>query len=234
MPAYPRAPRPFWPPRTRNAAKRCCGDVYERRRGSRGRSTPRRARGRAARSVESDIPTTVDGSPSTRSMNAPPRLSIVKAPATCSGSPDGDVRVDLGIRHVAAKVTDASATACASRGSRAGREADDRVPGVQHAGAPAHRLPPRGRVLGGVRLAEHLAVELEHRVAADHDAVEVGDRRRRARAATSAALRRASSSTCSSRREGAPLGCLDRRDDGLLVDVGSDGQRAGCRTAAAA
>ena len=37
--------------------------------------------------VETDIPTTVDGSPSMRSMNAPPRLSIVKAPATCRGSP---------------------------------------------------------------------------------------------------------------------------------------------------
>ena len=39
------------------------------------------------RSVDRDIPTTVEGSPSTRSMKAPPRLSTVNAPATCRGSP---------------------------------------------------------------------------------------------------------------------------------------------------
>src|SRR5688572_14181391 len=38
------------------------------------------------RRLDTDIPTTVDGSPSTRSMNAPPRLSIVNAPATWRGS----------------------------------------------------------------------------------------------------------------------------------------------------
>ena len=39
------------------------------------------------RRVDSDIPTTVEGSPSTRVMNGAPRLSTVNAPATSSGSP---------------------------------------------------------------------------------------------------------------------------------------------------
>ena len=57
----------------------------QRRFQSDGQSTPS-SRTRS-RSVESDRPTTVDGSPSTRRMNGPPRLSIVNAPATSSGSP---------------------------------------------------------------------------------------------------------------------------------------------------
>ena len=39
------------------------------------------------RRVETDSPTTACGSPSTFSMKAPPRESMVKEPATCSGSP---------------------------------------------------------------------------------------------------------------------------------------------------
>ena len=46
---------------------------------------------------------------------------------------------------------------------------------MEHPGAAAHRMPPRRRDLGRMRLSEDLAVELEHRVAADHDPVEVGD-----------------------------------------------------------
>ena len=42
------------------------------------------------------------------------------------------------------------------------------------AGPAAHRAPAPGRDLGGVGLAEDLAADLEHRVAADHDPVESG------------------------------------------------------------
>ena len=39
------------------------------------------------RRVETESPTTACGSPTTCSMNAPPSESMVKDPATCSGSP---------------------------------------------------------------------------------------------------------------------------------------------------
>ena len=126
-----------------------------------------------------------------------------------------------------------AATACASRGVDAGREPDDGVPGVQDAGAAAHRAPARGRVLGGVRLAEDLAVELEHRVAADDDPVEVRDVVGEPRGDIRGLAAREQQHVLVG-RERAALGRLDRRDDGVLVDVGRDGERAGCRTAAAA
>src|SRR6478735_7146452 len=72
------------------------------------------------RSVETDMPTTVDGSPSTREMNAPPRLSTVKAPATCSGSPEATYTSISASVTSPANVTDASATACTPRGAAPG------------------------------------------------------------------------------------------------------------------
>src|SRR5688572_18655536 len=79
---------------------------------SRGQGTPSSETRR--RRVDSDIPTTVDGSPSTRVMNGPPRLSTVNAPATCSGSPVATYAAISSSVTSAANVTDASATACAS------------------------------------------------------------------------------------------------------------------------
>ena len=91
-------------------------------------------------------------------------------------------------------------------------QVDQPVPGVQHAGASPHP-PPALHGLGGVhRLAVHLAVELEHRVAAQHeDAVVllvgvrptlvVVDLEGRT---TSSALARASSRATSAASSGAP------------------------------
>jgi hypothetical protein len=45
---------------------------------------------------------------------------------------------------------------------------DDAVAGVQHADATTHPPPPLDRVVGVARLAVGLALELEDRVAADH------------------------------------------------------------------
>src|SRR5690606_6380281 len=113
-------------------------------------------------------------------------------------------------------------------GRRAALHAVHAVARVQHPGAAAHRAPAPGGRLGGVRLAEDLAVELEHRVAADDDPVEVRVGLDQAR--------------CDIRRlapgqqqhvlgggERAALGGFDRRDDGVLVDLRRQGLRLDAR-----
>ena len=80
------------------------------------------------------MPTTVEGSPSTRSMNAPPRLSTVNAPATSRGSPVSTYAAISASSTSAAKVTEASATA---------RWRDMRGhTGVLHSGHSVFRLAP--------------------------------------------------------------------------------------------
>jgi len=88
---------------------------------------------------------------------------------------------------------------------------------MEDAGGAAHLVPTAGRLLGRVRLAVDPAADLEHRVAADHDAVElsdrrelVGDRRR---------LRPGEQQHQFGRRKvGAPLGC-GGCGHSILVDV---------------
>ena len=64
----------------------------------------------------------------------------------------------------------ASAASAASSAALAlAAHPDHPVSRVQHAGLAAHRMPPGGGHLGHVRLAEDLAVDFEHRVAADDD-----------------------------------------------------------------
>ena len=142
----------------------------------------------------------------------------MNAPATCSGSPEATYAA------ISASVTsDGEGDGCLGHRMglvrvRAGPQAVHRVPGVQHAGVPAHRPPARGGRLGRVGLAEHLAVQLEHRVAPDHDAVEgrvlFGDAGRDIRRLPAREQQHVLGG-----REGAPFGCLDRRDDGLFVHV---------------
>ena len=233
MPAYPGASAPF-ESTAQERPRNVCGSlravpwVCVRFRAvacdSTDPATRRRARRRACARVESDMPTTVDGSPSTRSMNAPPRLSIVNAPATCSGSPEATYAAISASVTSDAKVTDACATACASTRLRSRTDPDDAVPGVQHARPAAHRPPARGRDLGGVRLAEDLAVDLEHRVAADHDPVETGLIRGDAgRDIRSLAAREQQDVLV--RREAPTFGRLDVGDDRVLVHLGSHGER---------
>ena len=112
-------------------------------------------------------PTTLWWSPSIPVTNAPPRPSTVNAPATCSGSPVATYAA-ISSSVTSAKWTVVDAVAAATL---AGRGVAQAVTGVEHAGAAAHRLPAPGRLVGVVRLAERLAVELEHRVAAEHDRV---------------------------------------------------------------
>ena len=50
-----------------------------------------------------------------------------------------------------------------------GADVDQAVPGVQHAGASAHAPPALDAPPRSARLAECLAVELEQRVAAEHE-----------------------------------------------------------------
>ena len=64
----------------------------------------------------------------------------------------------------------------AARTDHLGGRGHQAVPGVQHPGAAAHRPPAADRLLRGGRLAEDLAVEGQHRVAADHVARAVGGR----------------------------------------------------------
>ena len=96
--------------------------------------------------------------------NAPPRPSTVNAPATCSGSPVATYAA------ISSSVTSAKCTVVEAVAGRdpAGRGVAQAVAGVQHAGAAAHRLPAADGLVGVARLAERLAVELEHRVAAEH------------------------------------------------------------------
>ena len=104
--------------------------------------------------------------------NAPPRPSMVKAPATCSGSPRRRRRPPSRRRTRRRSARPCRRTAPA--GARS--QVDQAVPGVQHPAAAAHRAPPRPGVVGVVGLAEDAAVELEHRVAAEHQQVGAGRR----------------------------------------------------------
>lgn len=94
--------------------------------------------------------------------------------------------------------------------------------GVEDAGAPAHRLPPGTGRLGRIGLAEDLPVELEHRVATDHDALEtlcresvgdVGGFPPREKKDVFVGWERAT------------LGGFGRRDDRFLIDLRSPGGR---------
>ena len=175
------------------------------------------------RTVDSDIPTTVEGSPSTDSMNGPPRLSIVKAPATCSGSPDATYASISSSLIVGGEPHGCLGDVVRLARRRARRDAEDAVARVQHPGPPAHVPPPGGRRLGRVRLAVDRPVELEHRVAADDDAVETrvigadpgGNVRGLAAGEHEHVL---------GGREGATRLGLDAGDDRVLVDVRGEGQ----------
>ena len=124
---------------------------------ARARSTRRPSSRTSSRSVDSERPTTVLGSPSTRVMNGPPRLSMVKAPATSSGSPAGHVGVDLVVGDVGegdggdGAASDATGSrrrgggrsaSARSAGARCGRAAPATVRGPPPARAACRRSPP--------------------------------------------------------------------------------------------
>ena len=69
---------------------------------------------------------------------------MVNAPATCSGSPRRDVRRDL----VVGDVREVHGGRGGGRGDVPGRGVAQAVPGQQHAGATAHRLPALGGLVG--------------------------------------------------------------------------------------
>ena len=76
-----------------------------------GRSTARRAPRACSRSSGRLMPTTLCGSPSTPSTNAPPSPSMVNAPATCERLAGGDVRRRSRRRLTSAKRTAVDAAA---------------------------------------------------------------------------------------------------------------------------
>lgn len=135
-----------------------------------------------------------------------------------------DVRGDLVVCHVGREGHGCLGYGVhLARGNR-GPHAHHGVPGVQHARPAAHLAPARGGVLGSQRLSEHRAVELEHRVPADHDAVEgrvvVGEAGRDVR----------SFAPCEQQdvlvgSERAALGGLHGVDHRLFIDVRRDRER---------
>ena len=140
---------------------------------------------------------------------------MVNAPATCSGSPVATYAAISSSRDVG-EVHDGRARCAVAAGRvEVSRSA---VAGVQHAGATAHRPPAPDRVVGVVGLAERLAVELQHRVAAEHEGAVRGLRRRRRR---------------TSARPGAARARPGRGDDLRLVDAGDDDATARRRRRAA-
>ena len=108
---------------------------------------------------------------------------MVNAPATCSGSPVATYA------SISASVTSAKWTVVAT--SRLDLppqgEVDEAVPGVQHAGAPAHPPPPPTASAASCGLAEDCAVERRARSRSRSPAVAA---RLRAGAATACALSR--------------------------------------------
>jgi hypothetical protein len=78
-----------------------------------------------------------------------------------------DVRRDLVVAHVGEVHDGRAGRACRSPGRRVGQE----VTGVQDAHPTAHGQPAPHGLVRVRRLAEGLAVQLEHRVAAEHQAV---------------------------------------------------------------
>ena len=109
-------------------------------------------------------PTTLWWSPSIPVTKAPPSPSTVNAPATWSGSPVATYAA-ISSSLTSAKCTVVEAVAAATRSGGGVAQA---VPRAEHPGAPAHRAPAADRLRRVLGLAEGLAVELEHRVAAEH------------------------------------------------------------------
>ena len=126
-------------------------------------STSRSASRRRSRG--SDSPTTLPWSPSIPSTNGPAVAVEGEGAGDGERLAGGDVGLDLGVGRRAE--ADQRGRDGADRAPGGG--VDDAVPGGQRAGAAAHRVPAAGRLLGGVRLAERLPVEHEHRVAADDE-----------------------------------------------------------------
>jgi hypothetical protein len=145
-------------------------------------------------------------------MKAPPRLSTVKAPATCNGSPVATYG-DLGIRDVGGEGDGGGGDGVRSRPAP-GADRMTLWPECSTPVRPRICVPPRD-ALGGARLAEHLPVDLEHRVAADR-AVEVGVHVGRPRRRRPCGVRAAARA----RRARAVPRLRLRRGDRLLVDVG--------------
>ena len=144
--------------------------------------------------------------------NAPPRPSTVNAPATCSGSPVATYAA-ISASVTSAKCTTVEAVAAATRPVAVSRRQ-----------WPVWSTPERPRIACQRRtassasrgLAERLAVELEHRVAAEHQRA-VGDL---VAAATAAHLSSASRSASSAGGRPVTSGLVDAGDDHRRVEAG--------------
>ena len=109
-------------------------------------------------------PTTLWWSPSMPVMNAPPEAVDGEGAGDVQRLAGRDVRRDLLVAHVG----EVHGGRGGRRGGAPGGGVAQAVTGAQHAAASAHRLPAAGGLRGVRGLAERLAVELEHRVAAEH------------------------------------------------------------------
>src|SRR5690606_12619737 len=78
--------------------------------------------------------------------------------------PGGDVGVDLAIGQVGEVDDRRRGPGCRTSAADLGHA----VPGVEDTGAATHPLPALTSDVRGAGLAEHLAVEFQHRVAAEH------------------------------------------------------------------
>ena len=149
---------------------------------------------------------TVPASPSIDSTNQPPRPSMVNAPATANGSP---VRTYAAI---SASLACAKWTVELATASARASPVDQAVSSVEVPERPRMRVPATGRLVGRGGLAEDLAVELQHRVAAQH-------------------VRRRAPLDLPGNRLGLEPGQLEADPDGCggihngLVDVGRDDPR---------
>ena len=144
----------------------------------------------------------------------------MNAPATTQRLAGRDVRRDLLVGHV----REVHGRRRGRGGHLTGRRVVEAVPGAEHAGPTAHRLPAAYGVVGVVGLAERLAVEVEHGVAAEHQragryAVAGDDRR---------ALQLGELERELGRRQPVELGLVDPGDDHHRLDAGAaQGGQAG-------
>ena len=145
------------------------GAARQRRFQSDGQSTPS-SRTRS-RSVESESPTTVDGSPSTRRMNGPAEAVDRERARDEQRLAGGDVGVDLGVvERREAHGRDIRAPDRAAH--RAAAVVDEPVARPEVAVAAVLREPARARDLGPVRLAVDRAAGEERGVAAEDEPVD--------------------------------------------------------------